>query len=247
MCAGLSPRCCMERNDLHMKKNITDGTRYFHQRDIIRPLSGGVLIAAVVIMYFAYVTWLFYIITTVLAVVALVMFFVGGSRLISENDMQEQIENAVRDYDKPITDMGSYDRVVLRQPAPVETAAYSFGDDATYFKKGKSGTPTSDIYTRAHFFFTKSQLLVIGRRVLLTSLFGGEPETADFSEAYDLSEIRASLDEHSTSVIMTAGGKTCTVKWCELVITDLAGAELLRLPVPNDMDAASICEVVNRR
>ncbi len=233
-----------------MKKKIKDGSLYYRQKDIVRPMGGGLMIAGIILMYFGW-TYISYIIACLITPVGLVMFFVGGSRHISDNDFAEQLRHAMADYDKPVTDMPSFDRVILKQPAPVETAAYSFGPEAAYFKKGKNGTPISDRFTGAHFFFTKDTLIVIGRSIAVAEL-GEDPNAGirDFSETYLLAGIReAKLEEHTAEIKMTNTGKCGTLKWYELVLTaDTAeGEELLRLPVKNDMDSATLCEEINRR
>ncbi len=228
-----------------MGKKIRDGSRYFRQRDIVRPLSGGLLIAAVIMVYFG--GWISYILACLMAPIALILFFVSGSRLVSDKDINEQLDNACRDYDKSITDMTNYDYVVLRQPAPVETAAYSFGEDAAYFKRDKGGTPRSDCYVRAHFFYTVDGLIVVGCRVSITELGAEGAGVRFFSDTYTYADITAEMVEHGTSVKMTTGGKNTTVKWYELVILRKSGEELLRIPVPNDMDVADLCSEIKRR
>ncbi len=230
-----------------MKKNMRDGSLYFRQRDIIRPVSTAALIASVLVAWFTY-SWIAYIIAGIVAPVALVLFFVAGSRTISDSDMAEQIEHTMRDYDQPITDRNDFDRVVLKQPAPVETAAYAFGDQATFFKKGKNGTPVSDRYTGAHFFFTKDALMIVGRHISVTELGEEGAGIRDFSEIIAYADIRsATMTENTTSVKLTSTGKKLSVKWYELVVTAADGSEILRLPVRNDMEVSDLCEQINRR
>ncbi len=228
-----------------MKKKMQDGSRYFRQKDIMRPLGGGILIATLVLVFL--IGWFFYLIALITIPASLVMFFVGTARLISDKDMDEQIGATVRDYDKPVTDLANFDRVVLRQPAPLEVSAYSFGEDAKYYKRAKGGTPRSDRYTRTHFFYTSETLMVIGRTLTLSDIGDEGFAYRDFSETFILSEITATLDEHATTVQMTTGGKPTTVRWCELVISSGDGEELLRLSCPNDLQMSELCETVNRR
>lgn len=136
-----------------MKKKIKDGSLYFRQQDILRPLGAVLLPAGLVVIYFTY-SYIFYILAAIAAVSGLVMFIVGGAKHISDSDIAEQMDHAMLDYDKSVTEMAGYDRIVLKQPAPFEISAYSFGSDAAYFKKGKNGTPVSDRYTRTHIFYT---------------------------------------------------------------------------------------------
>ncbi len=231
-----------------MSKKIKDGSLYFRQKDIMRPLGAGLLIVGLVWFYIG-MSMASYYIPCIITPLGLVLFIVGGSRHISDNDVAEQLARAMLDYDKPITDMTGYERVVLKQPSPVETAAYSFGTDAAYFKKGKNGTPISDRYTGAHFFFTRDTLMVIGRRVSMTEL-SEDPTTGvrEFEDTYLLTGIAATLDEHSTTVKLSNTDKELAVKWHELVITEReGGAELLRIAVRNDMDVSDLCEEINRR
>lgn len=230
-----------------MKKKIKDGSLYFRQKDILRPLGAVLLPAGLVVIYFTY-SYIFYILAAIAAVSGLVMFIVGGAKHISDSDIAEQMDHAMLDYDKSVTEMAGYDRIVLKQPAPFEISAYSFGSDAAYFKKGKNGTPVSDRYTRTHIFYTKDTVMIVGRSISLTQL--NEADGAgitDFSEHLTIAGIRsAALEQYETTVTLTNTGKPMTVKWCELVLRGEEG-ELLRVPAKNDMDASNFVDDINRR
>ncbi len=235
-----------------MKKTIKDGSLYFRQRDILRPLGGAFLVIGLLWLYFGW-GLVGYIISCTIVPLGLIFFIVGGSRLITDNDLDEQIKRALEGYDKPLTDLPHFDRAVLTQPAPIEVRAYCFDERAAYFKKNKSGTAVSDLLTGAHFFFTRDSLLIATRTVGLTSVAeDGGLQAVDFADTFPFAALAgATLDEHTNTVKLTASGKMLTVKWCELVITskneDGTAAEALRIPVPNDMDMANLCEDINRR
>ena len=229
-----------------MKKKIKDGSLYFRQKDILRPIGAVLLPVGLVVVY---LTWgIFFILGALASVAGLVMFIVGGAKYISDNDVAEQIDHAMQDYDRPVTDMPGYERAVLKQPAPFEITAYSFGEDAKYFKRGKNSTPVSDRLTRTHIFYTKDTLLVVGRTLSLTELNEATGEgITDFEEQLLLTGITsASLETYETTVTLTNTGKPLTVKWCELVLMGAEG-ELLRIPAKNDMDAAGLVEDINVR
>lgn len=229
-----------------MKKKIKDGSLYFRQKDILRPIGAVLLPVGLVVVYF---TWgILFILGALASVAGLVMFIVGGAKYISDNDVAEQIDHAMQDYDRPVTDMAGYERVVLKQPAPFEITAYSFGEDAKYFKRGKNSTPVSDRLTRTHIFYTKDTLLVVGRTLSLAELNEATGEgITDFEEQLLLTGITsASLETYETTVTLTNTGKPLTVKWCELVLMGAEG-ELLRIPAKNDMDAAGLVEDINVR
>ena len=229
-----------------MKKKIKDGSLYFRQKDILRPIGAVLLPVGLVVVYF---TWgILFILGALASVAGLVMFIVGGAKYISDNDVAEQIDHAMQDYDRPVTDMPGYERAVLKQPAPFEITAYSFGEDAKYFKRGKNSTPVSDRLTRTHIFYTKDTLLVVGRTLSLTELNEATGEgITDFEEQLLLTGITsASLETYETTVTLTNTGKPLTVKWCELVLMGAEG-ELLRIPAKNDMDAAGLVEDINVR
>ena len=229
-----------------MKKKIKDGSLYFRQKDILRPVGAVLLPVGLVVVYF---TWgILFILGALASVAGLVMFIVGGAKYISDNDVAEQIDHAMQDYDRPVTDMPGYERAVLKQPAPFEITAYSFGEDAKYFKRGKNSTPVSDRLTRTHIFYTKDTLLVVGRTLSLAELNEATGEgITDFEEQLLLTGITsASLETYETTVTLTNTGKPLTVKWCELVLMGAEG-ELLRIPAKNDMDAAGLVEDINVR
>ena len=229
-----------------MKKKIKDGSLYFRQKDILRPIGAVLLPVGLVVVYF---TWgILFILGALASVAGLAMFIVGGAKYISDNDVAEQIDHAMQDYDRPVTDMPGYERVVLKQPAPFEITAYSFGEDAKYFKRGKNSTPVSDRLTRTHIFYTKDTLLVVGRTLSLAELNEATGEgITDFEEQLLLTGITsASLETYETTVTLTNTGKPLTVKWCELVLMGAEG-ELLRIPAKNDMDATGLVEDINVR
>jgi len=230
-----------------MKKNLNDGTRYYHQKDVIRPI-GMVLLPLGLVMLFLRMGFISYILATVFIPVGLVLFLVGGSKLVSDNDVLEQIEHAMLNYDKSVTDMNGYERIVLKQPAPVEMASYRFDEQAKYFKRGKNSTPISDVYTRTHLFFTKDTIMVVSRTLTISELNEAEGKgITDVAEQLSFSGIKkAYLDEHSTQITLTNTGKPLTVKWCEMVIEG-ADEELMRIPTKNDMDASGLVESINRR
>jgi hypothetical protein len=229
-----------------MKKKIKDGSLYFRQKDILRPIGAVLLPVGLVVVY---LTWgILFILGALASVAGLVMFIVGGAKYISDNDVAEQIDHAMQDYDRSVTDMAGYERIVLKQPAPLEITAYSFGEDAKYFKRGKNSTPISDRLTRTHIFYTKDTMLVVGRTLSLTELNEATGEgITDFEEQLLLTGITsASLENYETTVTLTNTEKPLTVKWCELVLMGAEG-ELLRVPAKNDMDAAGLVEDIRIR
>ena len=229
-----------------MKKKIKDGSLYFRQKDILRPIGAVLLPVGLVVVY---LTWgILFILGALASVAGLVMFIVGGAKYISDNDVAEQIDHAMQDYDRSVTDMAGYERIVLKQPAPLEITAYSFGEDAKYFKRGKNSTPISDRLTRTHIFYTKDTMLVVGRTLSLTELNEATGEgITDFEEQLLLTGITsASLETYETTVTLTNTEKPLTVKWCELVLMGAEG-ELLRIPAKNDMDAAGLVEDIRIR
>ena len=86
-----------------MKKKIKDGSLYFRQKDILRPLGAVLLPAGLVVIYFTY-SYIFYVLAAIAAVSGLVMFIVGGAKHISDNDVAEQMDHAMLNYDRSVTD-----------------------------------------------------------------------------------------------------------------------------------------------
>lgn len=229
-----------------MKKKLNDTTRYYHQKDILRPI-GMVTLPLGLVMLFLRMGFMSYILATVLIPVGLVLFLVGSSKLVSDNDIQELIDHAMLDYDKSVTDMNGYERIVLKQPSPVEFSSYQFGDKAKYFKIGKNSTPISDVFSRTHLFYTKDSLMIAGRTLSISELDPAEGKgITDVSEQIAYTGIASvSLDVHEETITLTNTGKPRTVKWCELVIMG-HDEELIRFPAKNDMDAAALVDDLNR-
>lgn len=229
------------------KSEMNDATRYYHQKDIIRPIGMVMLPLGLVMMWLGW-SYLSYILAIVFILAGLVMFLVGSSKLVSDNDMQEMMDNALRDYDKSVTDMNGYERIVLKQPAPVELSSYQFGDKAKYFRRGKNSTPVSDVYTRTRLFYTKDALMIVSRTLSIAEMNPAEGVGIhDVSETIAHSGIKsASLETHEETVTVSNTGKPMTVKWTELVIMGYE-EELMRIPTKNDMDASGLVDDINRR
>ena len=230
-----------------MKKSISDATRYFHQKDILRPIGGVLLPVGLLVIYLGWGI-VSYVFGAIAVPLGLIFFIIGGARYVSDNDMAELLDHATLGYDRSVTEMPGYDRVIMKHPAPFEITAYSFGADAAYFKKGKNGTPVSDRYTRAHIFYTKDALWVLGRRVSLSGIdeATGKGITC-FEHQFSFEELTAaSLETYETPVTLTNTGKTVTVKWYELVL--MSGEdELFRIPAGNALDVTDLVYEINRR
>ena len=229
------------------KSKMNDATLYYHQKDVIRPIGMVMLPLGLVMLWLGW-SYISYILATTFISVGLILFLVGTSKLVSESDIQELMDRAMRDYDKSVTDMNGYERIVLKQPAPIELASYQFGDKAKCFRRAKNSTPVSDVYTRTRLFYTKDALMIVSRTLSVTEL-----SVADGTGIHDVSEtigfggIRsASLETHEETVTVTNTGKPMTVKWTELVIMG-HDEELMRIPTKNDMDASGLVDDLNRR
>lgn len=94
-----------------MKKKIRDGSLYYRQKDILRPIGSVLLPVGLVALWLGY-GWISYIFATIAIPVGLVLFIFGGMRIITDTDHQEQLDHAMLDYDKEITDMAGYERTV---------------------------------------------------------------------------------------------------------------------------------------
>lgn len=230
-----------------MKKHISDATRYFHQKDVLRPIGAVLLPAGLLVIYFGG-GFVGYVLGALAVPLGLAFFIIGGAKYVSDNDVAELLEHATLGYDRVITELPSYERVILKHPAPFEISAYSFGEDATCFKRGKNSTPISDRFTRAHIFYTKDALWIVGRVVSLTGIDEAEGKgvtSLDHQFLFD-GLTAASLEMHETPVTWTNTGKTATVKWYELVLMGEEG-EVLRIPAKNDMDVTDLVDEINRR
>ncbi len=229
------------------KKSLKkDGSRYYLQNDLWRLLGAGLMIVGVVWFYFGYSAASYYV-PCVITPVGLIMFLVFSSKHISDNDMEEERNHRLEGYDTSITERQDYSRLVLRQPSDMETEAYRMDSTAAYFKRGKNSALVSDRFVKTHFFFTADALLVISRELSMTIPREEEGGVTDTELAIPYADlISAELCEQTTTVTLSNTKKPASAKWIELVITGKEG-ELLRLPVKNDMDMATLCDELNRK
>ena len=230
-----------------MKKKIRDGSLYYRQKDILRPIGSVLLPVGLVALWLGY-GWISYIFATIAIPVGLVLFIFGGMRIITDTDLQEQLDHAMLDYAKEITDMAGYERTVLKQPAPLEISAYHFGEEARYFKKGKKGTLVSDVYVRSHLFFTKDTLILISRKLSVADLDEATgPRLTDPLCSHPFSAIKsAELGRRENEITLTNNGRTLTATWYELMLVNNK-EETVVIPVQNDMDAANLLDAIHRR
>lgn len=231
-----------------MSKNSLkkDGTRYYKQTDLWRLLGAGMMIVGIIWFWLGYSMASYYV-PCVITPAGLVLFLIFSSRHISDNDMEEERNHRLLDYDASVTSRNDYSRLVLKQPADVETEAYHMGGEATCFKRGKNSALVSDRYVKTHFFFTANALLVCSRALSMTLPVEDERAVTDTELTLPYESIRSvELCEQNTTVTLTNTKKPATARWMELVVSGSDG-ELLRLPVKNDMDVATLCDELNRR
>ncbi|MBE6586368.1 MAG: hypothetical protein E7645_07600 [Ruminococcaceae bacterium] len=223
-----------------------DSTRYYLQTDLWRLLGAGMMIVGVVWFYFGFSSASYYV-PTVITPVGLILFLIFSGRHVSDRDIEEEMEHRLTDYDKPVTDRADYSRVILKQPADVETEAYHMGKEAAFFKKNKPGRTVSDVYVKTHVFFTNHALLICARQLRMSLARDAAGAAEDFEWALSYEDlVSAQLCENVTAVALSNTKKQITVKWYELVLSGEEG-EILRLPVNNDMDMSDLCDHVNRK
>lgn len=233
---------------IQMSKNSQkkDGALYYRQTDLWRLVGAGLTLVGLVWFYFG-MSMASYYVPCVITPVGLALFLIFSFRHVSDNDMEEEKEHRLLDYDVSVTGRNDYSRYVLRQPSDVETEAYHMGEAAAYFKRGKNSALVSDVYVKTHFFFTIDALTVCSRTLSMTVPREEEGAAVDSEMILPYREIvSAQLCEHQTQVTLTNTKKPATAKWIELVITGREG-ELLRLPVKNDMDMSGLCDELNRK
>ncbi len=229
------------------KKSKNRIVTYFEQKDMLRPIALGALIAGLVMMWLGR-SYISYILAAILISVGLVTYIVTAARIVSHDEVPDQAKKAMREYDAVYTESKEFSKEVLRHPAPVESELHIYGDGAKYFKKVKDGRVISDVYVKSHFFFTNESFVAVSRRVSLCELDGlTKAGIYDEFKKLAFSDISsASLEEKELEVILSDTKKPVKVKQGELVILG-KGGELLRLAVKNDVAMESLCKDVSRR
>ncbi len=225
------------------KKSIV---RYFEQKDIVRPIALGVLILGIASLWIG-IGWIGYILAMIGIPVGLVTYIVSAAKTVSQDEVPSAIERGMREYDLKFKESKVFRTEVVKHPEPFETETHIY-DGARYFKKAKNGNIMSDIYTKAHIFFTESSTIILKRTLSLCELDeltqAGVTDTLDTLPFSDIKE--AKLEEKELEVILTDTKKPHRIKVCELVIAGHDG-ERLRFPVRNDHEMTSYCEQINRK
>ncbi len=226
------------------KKNSI--VRYFEQKDIVRPIALGVLILGIISLWIG-IGWVGYILAMIGIPVGLVTYIVSAAKTVSHDEVPSQIERGMRDYDLKFKESKAFRTEVLKHPAPFETETHVYSN-GKYFKKVKSGNIITDVYTKAHIFYTNDSVIILKRTLSLCELDGltnaGIDDSFDTLSFSDIKE--AKLDEKELDVTLSDTKKPHRVKICELVIAG-NGCELIRFPVRNDHEMASFCEQINRK
>ncbi len=226
------------------KKNVI--VTYFEQRDIVRPIALGIVIVGVVTIWLP-LSWVAYILATVLIPTGLITYIVAAARSVSPEEVPDQIKKAMRDYDAEFILSKEY-REVLRYPASHECETHVYGDGSRYYKKLKNNSVISDIYSKSHFFFTQASFVAITRRVALCELDG-----ATSSGIYDsvrklpFEEIASSeLQVTEYTVVLSDTKADQRVKQFDLVVKMRSGEEI-GIPVCDDTAMTDMCAEINRR
>ncbi len=226
------------------KKNVI--VKYFEQRDIIRPIALGIVVVGVVTIWLP-LSWVAYMLATILIPGGLVTYFVAAAKTVSPEEVPDQIKKAMRDYDADFL-ASKTAKEVLRHPAPHETETHIFGEGSRYYKKLKNNSLISDVYSKAHFFFTQKEFIVISRRVSVCELDGlTNAGINDLSRTLPLEKI-ASAEMRSNEYTVTLSDTKVPqkAKQFELVIKLLDGEELI-IPARDDTAMTNIAEEIDRR
>ncbi len=229
------------------KKNKNSLIAYFEQKDNIRPIALGVLVLGVIMIWIP-ISWIAYLLATILIPAGLIGYIVSASRLVSHDELPDQAKRAMQDYDIEYTTSKEFSKEVLRHPAPYETELYVYGEDTKYYKKLKDGRVVSDVYVKTHLFFTNEALVAISRKASLCSLDGlTRAGITDTFKKIPFSSIsNAALVENELEAELSDIKKPIKLKQHYFVV-DGEQEELLRLPVKDDVAIVAICEEIKRK
>lgn len=172
------------------------------------------------------------------APVGLILFFIGASGKVSDQDMDNYIENKMADLTIDIDSDRHYQTKLLKHLKEYTAQGYIF-NDGVMLKKRKDGSLRSSEFSRAKIRILSDRLYIVHRHI---SLISDEVVSNKYEIAYDsISSVTVERD----SKRMIFNKNTFITKPCCLHIT-FDEAEI-SLPIADAITSDELVDVINRQ
>ena len=222
------------------KKNLTQeksSINYFKKSDTLQYVGGGLLIVSLISLWLGWgmISYIFAIIGTP---TGLILFLVGASGKVSDQDMDNYIQNKMADLKIDIDSDRHYQLKLLKHLKEYTAEGYLL-HDGVMLKKRKDGSIRSSEFSRAKIRILSDRLYIVHRQI---SLISEEVVSNKYEIAYDsISSVTVERD----SKRMIFNKNTFITKPCCLRIV-YSESELL-LPIADAITSDELAEAINRQ
>jgi len=222
------------------KKNLTQeksSINYFKKSDTLQYVGGGLLIVSLISLWLGWgmISYIFAIIGTP---TGLILFLVGASGKVSDQDMDNYIQNKMADLKIDIDSDRHYQLKLLKHLKEYTAEGYLL-HDGVMLKKRKDGSIRSSEFSRAKIRILSDRLYIVHRQI---SLISEEVVSNKYEIAYDsISSVTVERD----SKRMIFNKNTFITKPCCLRI--VYGESELLLPIADAITSDELAEAINRQ
>lgn len=222
------------------KKNLTQeksSINYFKKSDTLQYVGGGLLIVSLISLWLGWgmISYIFAIIGTP---TGLILFLVGASGKVSDQDMDNYIQNKMADLKIDIDSDRHYQLKLLKHLKEYTAEGYLL-HDGVMLKKRKDGSIRSSEFSRAKIRILSDRLYIVHRQI---SLISEEVVSNKYEIAYD--SIRSvTVERDSKRTIFNKN--TFITKPCCLRI--VYGESELLLPIADAITSDELAEAINRQ
>ncbi|MBE6684634.1 MAG: hypothetical protein E7592_03155 [Ruminococcaceae bacterium] len=223
-----------EKKNLKQEKSSVN---YFKKSDTLQYVGGGLLIVSLISLWLGW-GMISYILAIIGTPTGLILFLVGASGKVSDQDMDNYIENKMADLKIDIDNDRSYQTKLLKHLKEYTAEGYLF-HDSVMIKKRKDNSLRSSEFSRAKIRILSDRLYIVHRQI---SLISDEVTSNKYEINYDsISSVR--LERDSKRMILNKN--TFITKPCCLRIT--FGETEIFLPIADAITSDELVDVINRQ
>ena len=217
------------------QKQIKRNLNYFTKSDTPLYVGIGMLVVGVVLFFFG-ISYLSYILASVLAVAGLVLMLIGASGRVSDADIDTCIASLTEDMAVDLVENPKFAKRMLGQIPVLHLQSYLYKEGLRY-RIAKSGSIRSELYQSCLVYALDTELYVVLRRI---PLLGEQIDAQIFEIPY--SEIQG-VESVQSEYSLTIGKKLYTVTPTALCIR---AAQPLEIPMQNTADVDEFISRISR-
>ena len=223
-----------------LDKQTKTSINYFKKSDSLKIIGAILLVCGLFSLWLGWsFSFLGYILGVLLTPTGFVLFLVGSSGKISDDDIDSYITNKMADFEIDIDNNRSYQLKLLKHIKEIQIEGYEFPEDVM-IKRLKSGSLRSSVFTRSKIRILSDRLYVKSRKISL--IYDEEVENSLFEPKYD--EIKSVSIERDQKHV-TFNKSSYLVKTCDLVI--ITDQDEIRLPCIDAVTTDEIATAISRQ